>query len=149
MNKLKETIYKVKHNTTDIKEAMEKELGFGCYFMWKEEIKDEFELQAVFEHWKSKQWKTIRAIGSLGQQLIIDKSHITKIIGTPITLADVLRAVYKKPLPKHFLVLPSGHIYLFESGYLEEPVAFWSLDKDLDGQTEKTKKFIRDLLLTP
>jgi hypothetical protein len=63
-----------------------------------------------------------------------------------ITLEDVLRAVAKAGLPKHLLVLPSGNIYLFESGYLDEPKTKWILGQPLHLQNKPTIDFLSSLL---
>lgn len=69
------------------------DLKFGCEFEWKEELKDKESFIAVFENWLSRSDRTIRCLMHLGQQGIVEESHIVKIIGRPLHLEDFLLAV--------------------------------------------------------
>lgn len=63
-----------------------------------------------------------------------------------ITIEDVLRWVETLGLSKHFIVLPSGNIYLFEGGYLDVPKAQWKLGLPLSRQTPAVHTFLHSLL---
>lgn len=70
-----------------------KELEFGCQFLWKEDLKDNNSYCAVFENWVTKN-ETVRCMTRpFFIQAVVEKSHITEIIGQPLRLADLLMAI--------------------------------------------------------
>ena len=85
LNEIKQTC--IKANTDIIK------LQFGCYFLWKEGMKDKEKYLAVFETWSSKSDRIIRCLMHLGQQGLVEESHIVEIIGRNIHLTDILYVV--------------------------------------------------------
>lgn len=70
-----------------------KELEFGCQFIWKEDLTDKDSYCAVFENWVTRN-ETVRCMTRpFFTQAVVEKSHITEIIGQPLRLADVLLAM--------------------------------------------------------
>ncbi len=83
------------------------------------------------------------------------KNQITKIIGRPITLADVLLALEKTHghIAEH-LITSSGRFGVIsgedrETGAIHQFSCSWDLTKDLDDQSDATKQFLYDLLCKP
>lgn len=126
------------------------ELKFGCRFIWKEIVKDYYEdgYTAIFENWKSRIEKTIRCLMHLGQQGIVEQSHIVKILGRPITLEDVLFTMLLKwhAQKRNFLISSSGMFVKMEGGLPFVYDVSWDLTKDLDGQSEETIGFLAEIL---
>lgn len=75
--------------------------------------------------------------------LIITREEIEEIIGSPITLAVVLRAMRQTTFAG--IVDDMGDIYNQDDQY-SEPVATWNLEHDYDQQSEEFKQFIGNLL---
>lgn len=135
MDELRKKIIKALPEILDLKFGCEVIMGSGLYtVLFYDEVEGEVSIAPKIRP-KSKHCLNIKK-GRLGN----------KIIGRPITLADVLRAVDKIGLPKHFLILPSGNIYLFETGYLGEAKANWNLKEPLSGQSKETIEFLNNLL---
>jgi len=124
-------------------------LEFGCRFLWKEHDEEsEEEYGATFENWKTKHtW--VRALGPLGQQCIIARSNITKILGRPIRLSDVLLAI---GFHAHLVVTTEGEfveIYDLVTGgkTVDSKDIRWNLrNDDLTAQSPETLAFISNLL---
>ena len=104
---------------------------FGCYFVSPHSWADgeSFDSPRCGDC-----WCTIREV----------HTHSEKVF----RLADVLLAIEKAGLSKHFIVLPSGNIYLFESGTLGQPSGNWNLrEDDLEKQSEETLAFLEKIIL--
>lgn len=87
----------------------------------------------------------------LSSAVLVNAVDVSQILGSPITLAVVLRAIEKANTP-YFLELSTYHEELL-LGYYEKPKregyythAYWNLTKDYDDQSEETKAFIGKLL---
>lgn len=116
------------------------ELKFGCAFLWKEKLNDKEEYAALFENWKSRTDDTIRCLMTLGQQGIVEKSHIVKILGRPIHLADILLAMWIGEFD-------SEAALKIEQEKVHQLVVMWNLRKDsLEDQSPETISFIHHLL---
>ena len=72
-----------------------------------------------------------------------------KIIGRPITLEDVLRAIEKKPDKGEdiddYILKTNGEIYLFMMSPIKK-MAQWQLGKPLDDQLEEVIAFLKEVL---
>lgn len=66
-----------------------------------------------------------------------------EIIGRPITLADVLRAIRKISQHGSWSVTQDGRLY--DIGH-DDCGPMWNLSTDLDGQTKETKDFLAKIL---
>lgn len=123
------------------------ELKFGCRVEYDTEIYEYLGVEPIANgqfhriHHRTRDYPvTVRGVN-------IVKERDLKVIGRPIRLADVLLAIDKVPLPKHFVFLPSGNIYMFESGVLGTPVATWNLLKSFEDQEPETIAFIHSLIV--
>lgn len=140
--KLKDTLYLAKHPTAKtIEEAMRAELvEVGCKIEYGGDI-----------------W-TIGDSYSVGFQASVygagiskrfhNREHEIVIIGTPLTSDDVLVAIGKtkkevfispKIVGDRYIVLSSNKFNYY----------YWHLTKTLDNQSDPTKQFLIDLLVTP
>ena len=95
-------------------------------------------------------WRRLYRHGELQQ--IIYKEEIKpgfKILGRPITLADVLIAMDKKVKGNSFFVEMNGNFRMWgDRGLVVAPYANWNfLKNNLDDQDEPTLKFLTDLLV--
>jgi hypothetical protein len=75
----------------------------------------------------------------------------TKILGSPITLAVVLRAIANEPADFRMWVdattFEIPHFLMTKREWKEdEPILAWDLTKDYDQQSEECKQFIGSLL---
>ena len=76
-----------------------------------------------------------------------DKHLIKEVLGRPITLADVLIAIYKN-IPDLSLCSYYGYEHYFEFHFDGEKIFTWNMkDNNLDNQSEETKQFLIDLLV--
>ena len=159
-----EKIYKIKHNTDDIKVAMENELVFGCEFVWINEDCEEdvykiinvygiddiasgnngFEIQATKGEDVSK--KIYSFDGYYDDYEMSFVQMVKKILGTPILLDDVLRAIEVKNT--NIQISTYGRKMLIgkyaDDGYYDK--CYWHLGLSFTEQPTETKDFIKDLL---
>lgn len=70
-----------------------------------------------------------------------------KILGRPITLADVLLAIEKKGLTNWFVTAQGYFGEITDAHDYKATSAYWDLTKDLERQSEKCKDFLIKLLL--
>jgi hypothetical protein len=116
------------------------ELKFGCIIRNHEMTED---LKFCGE---SKQGGETCYIPSIDDYVVLD-SHIgCEILGRPIRLADVLRAIGETK--NRVACDDMGNIFeLTGAGQIIMPAHFWDLSKDsYDDQSQETKKFIGELL---
>ena len=135
-----EKIYKIKHNTDDIKVAMERELVLGCVmsmnnseriFIGKQEDEDEYYFSTEED-----------VNGEIDIYFCEDTENI-KILGTPILLDDVLRAVNLCNGYRFFVVKD----YIYISNMFEEEIKInWHLGKSFTEQPTETKDYIASLI---
>lgn len=85
----------------------------------------------------------------IGGLLFVDKVGDVEILGSPITLAVVLRAIYEAMEIKRYLTkgyFSGDRINPYEANILDA-VAFWDPKHDnYDDQTQETKDFLATLL---
>lgn len=129
------------------------ELKFGCRVIVHLGYKDE---EAIITRWldtsrNMPQW-VVWPIPESGRwfEYCTDKSKMT-ILGRPITLADVLRAIGQQYGDSRLMVNNLGGFRIYYSGDVMpgwEDVGSprWNLSQDLDGQSEETKAFISKIL---
>jgi len=135
MKELKKIIQK--YNT----EIME--LKFGCEIIFK---------QKEIEHPATILYKNSAGnylVNVFDQTTTINKRIILKILGRPITIADVLIALgeYNAEAGNKIISFRNyyPHSLQFEEG--GRLLAVWNLKKNLDGQKEKTIKALKKILL--
>jgi len=76
------------------------------------------------------------------------EKDIKKILGRPITLEDVLRAIEKNPPIEPFFVSITGHFHKqFENGDMSSTLAKWQLGKPLSEQSPETLQFLERILV--
>lgn len=88
--------------------------------------------------------------------VLVDSGEYTlhKIIGRPIRLADVLRALQEAPYEKDYPFIELNPTYYGKDemriSYKRDGACLWDLSKDsLDDQSDETKQFLYDLLCKP
>lgn len=117
-----------------------KELKFGCEVEWKSPFTNYKLARGFVARTDKYQAEVVRHKEFTMHTL--NSGHY-EILGSPITLAIVLRAL----IPQDIAVDNEGLLYNYSAGFMSDPKAKWNLTKDnYDDQSEECRAFIGSLL---
>lgn len=127
-----------------------KELKFGCRFSFIDGSRSCVVLDITHKHLDFMVY--LPGIGwKIDRLARKDVDGYMKILGRPITLADVLRAIHlTAPANKTLVTLESDGQFIIkrydDNGKTVEGGPRWNLSTDLDGQSEECKAFLSKVL---
>jgi len=131
------------------------ELKDGCYIKMSYGAEVDTDTIKVFHSpWKNREGEEyvtathgIDAITVYLKQYHLSDNYITEILGRPITISDILRAIRKKNLgtDEDYYAITSDGLFIKTCEMIEERI-LWNLSKDYDQQEEEVKAFIGKIL---